>query len=142
MADDKKKSSGSNDADRNYDVGYGKPPKSNQFKPGWSGNTAGRPKGHKSLKTIVTKVAQKKVTVRTAKGSKKMSAAQALVEKIMSNALSGNHKYTQTMLAMLNSAGLGADLADNIDAINAERLSNEDEAILSRHLNPKKSSSD
>jgi hypothetical protein len=30
--------------DRDYEVGYGKPPKKNQFKPGTSGNPKGRPK--------------------------------------------------------------------------------------------------
>jgi len=33
-----------------YEVGFGKPPKDTQFKPGQSGNTAGRPKGSKNLK--------------------------------------------------------------------------------------------
>jgi Family of unknown function (DUF5681) len=30
-----------------YDVGYGKPPKTTQFQPGQSGNRRGRPKGAK-----------------------------------------------------------------------------------------------
>jgi hypothetical protein len=34
-----------------YQVGYGKPPKHTQFKPGKSGNPQGRPKGTKNLKT-------------------------------------------------------------------------------------------
>ena len=33
-----------NKNDKNYDVGYGKPPKQHQFKKGQSGNPAGRPK--------------------------------------------------------------------------------------------------
>ena len=142
MADDDKKSLSSNDADREDDVGYRKPPKANQFKPGQSGNTAGRPKRHKSLNTIIKNVAQKKVTVRSAKGSKKMPAMEALVEKTMNSALSGDHKSAQIVFTMMQTAGLGADVTDNIDAANAKRLSDEDEAILNRYLKPKQSAID
>lgn len=37
----------SDEADRDYEVGYGKPPKSGQFKPGRSGNVRGRKRKQK-----------------------------------------------------------------------------------------------
>lgn len=40
------------------DVGYGKPPKEHQFKPGKSGNPKGKPKGAKGLKTMVCTAAE------------------------------------------------------------------------------------
>ena len=36
-----------------YEVGYGKPPRKSQFKPGQSGNPKGRPKGRKGFSTIL-----------------------------------------------------------------------------------------
>ena len=50
MSDSKNKADG-DEADDEYDVGYKKPPKRTQFKPGQSGNPRGRPKGTKNLKT-------------------------------------------------------------------------------------------
>jgi hypothetical protein len=36
-----------------YKVGYGRPPKATQFKPGKSGNPKGRPKGPKSVGAVL-----------------------------------------------------------------------------------------
>jgi len=36
-----------------YEVGYGKPPKHGQFKPGQSGNPKGRPKGRKNFPVLL-----------------------------------------------------------------------------------------
>ena len=38
------------------EVGYGKPPKAHQFKPGQSGNPKGRPRGAKSEATILREI--------------------------------------------------------------------------------------
>ena len=36
--------------DEDYHIGYGKPPRHSQFRPGESGNARGRPKGARGLK--------------------------------------------------------------------------------------------
>ena len=40
--------------DRGHEVGYGKPPKARQFKPGQSGNPKGRPKGSRNVQPKAT----------------------------------------------------------------------------------------
>lgn len=45
-------------AENEQKVGPGNPPKETQFQPGESGNPDGRPKGRKSLKTIIRELAE------------------------------------------------------------------------------------
>lgn len=52
--------------DRDYDVGYGKPPKRTQFKKGKSGNPKGRPKGAKGVKASLKRELESKITIQKA----------------------------------------------------------------------------
>ena len=52
------------DSDKcNYEVGYGKPPKANQFQPGTSGNPKGRRKGSRNLKDFAREELDRKQRV-------------------------------------------------------------------------------
>ncbi|MGY3477315.1 DUF5681 domain-containing protein [Bradyrhizobium ottawaense] len=42
-------------------VGYGRPPREHQFKPGQSGNKNGRPKGSKNEATIINEILDRKI---------------------------------------------------------------------------------
>jgi hypothetical protein len=46
-----------------YEVGYGKPPKSGQFKKGISGNPSGRPKKPSDFLSVLMKELESKVTI-------------------------------------------------------------------------------
>ena len=52
------------DGKNGYEVGYGKPPTHSQFRPGQSGNPAGRRKGVRNLKTDVKRTLATPVKVK------------------------------------------------------------------------------
>lgn len=87
---------------RNYKVGYGKPPRAHQFKPGESGcrsgghdqrraNIEARKKAERAKETedrkqlvdIVGKVARERVRVRTKAGEQEMHRVEAIVRKAL-----------------------------------------------------------
>jgi predicted DNA-binding antitoxin AbrB/MazE fold protein len=82
-------------------IGYGKPPKSGQFKPGQSGNPKGRPKGRKGINTIIDDVFRKKVSLREGGKVKKISQVEALFRRVMNDALKGDPKATDQALKLL-----------------------------------------
>jgi len=84
--------------DDTRDVGYGKPPKATQFKPGKSGNPKGRPKGSKSLKTLVRKIMDERVVLREGGKKLKISKREAIVRNQIHKAALGNDRATQRAL--------------------------------------------
>ena len=72
-----------------YKVGYGKPPKTKQFKRGKSGNPKGRPKGSLNLATDLTTELSEHITVREDGRSRKVSKQRALIKSLMAKALQG-----------------------------------------------------
>lgn len=74
------------------EVGYGKPPKAFQFKPGQSGNPSGRPKRKKNLATLTQELLDKTISVTERGKVKRMSMKDALLRRILDDALKGNIK--------------------------------------------------
>lgn len=74
-----------------YDIGYQKPPKHKQFKPGQSGNPNGRPKGarnksnvtsERSLRNLVLAEANRKIDVREGDKTVSYSVIKAVVRSL------------------------------------------------------------
>lgn len=71
-------------------VGYGRPPKQHQFKPGQSGNPKGRPKGAPTLQEIMAKEATKHVKIKQGENIVTVSKMEALARRVFSKALEGD----------------------------------------------------
>jgi hypothetical protein len=74
------------------ELGYGKPPRAHQFKPGRSGNPRGRPKGTKNEATILRDLLNRKINVREGGTSRKISILEAILLRFTEDALKGNVK--------------------------------------------------
>lgn len=80
------------------DVGYGRPPREYQFKPGQSGNKRGRPKGSKNEATIIEELSSRKVEVRQNGREKKITLLEAIWLRCAEDALKGNLKAAAFLL--------------------------------------------
>ena len=72
-----------------YEVGYGRPPKHTQFKPGQSGNPKGRPRGSKSVRTVLSEALNRKIPVRDERGRRMVTVLEAFTHRVTSEALKG-----------------------------------------------------
>lgn len=60
-------------------VGYGRPPRHSQFKPGQSGNPKGRPKGSRNFATLAAKVLDSKIMSRENGQPREMTRCEAIL---------------------------------------------------------------
>ncbi len=85
-----------------YEIGYGRPPKSTRFKLGQSGNPKGRKKGSMNLDTILMKALDAKITVETPAGTKRITKKEAIAMRLVNKAAMGDPKSIQTLLPWMS----------------------------------------
>jgi hypothetical protein len=74
----------------NYEVGYRKPPKASQFKPGQSGNPRGRSKGSKGGKTLLRQALDEKVVVNEGGVMRRFTKRELFFRALVARALKDN----------------------------------------------------
>ena len=83
---------------RSYEVGYQRPPKSSQFKPGQSGNPTGRPRTLPSLSRLVDQALARRVQIREGDQVRRVSKLSGIVEVMVNLALKGNYRMLTLVL--------------------------------------------
>lgn len=73
-----------------YEVGFGKPPKSGQFKKGQSGNRKGRPKGARGLKTDLKVELSEMVTFTENGKQRNLSKQRLMIKQLAAKAVKGD----------------------------------------------------
>ncbi len=101
MMSEKEKKPTPEDANSDYNVGYKKPPRRTQFKPGQSGNPRGRPKGTKNLKTDLMEELSEKINVREGDRSQKVSKQRAVVKTLVAHTLKGDARSGTLLISMM-----------------------------------------
>ncbi len=86
---------------KDYEIGYRKPPKDSQFQKGQSGNPKGRMKNTRNLKTDLTKLLSRKISVREGDRKFRVSAQEGVLMALMSKCLKGDTKSITTLVNLL-----------------------------------------
>ncbi len=95
------------DNNDDYEVGYGRPPKSTQFQKGQSGNQNGRPTNAQKEKKFwdtFLEVSKQLVTINKGGRKEQIELKEALINKLYSESLKGNMQALKTVMQYLEKA--------------------------------------
>ncbi|WP_152997683.1 DUF5681 domain-containing protein [Methylobacterium sp. GXS13] len=88
-----------------YEIGYRRPPRHTQFKPGTSGNRRGRPRRSKNIDTLFEQHLDRLVTV-TRDGRKvRVSVREVVVMNIVKAAANGDARARELVLRHMRESG-------------------------------------
>lgn len=110
---------------KNYEIGYGKPPKDTRFKKGQSGNPKGRPKRSRNLTTLIREELERKVVLTENGKQYTMTKAEAMTKRLVAQALNGHMSAMKTLIGMSG---------DEEDKELLFHVSNEDQAVLQNYI--------
>ncbi|QWG26070.1 hypothetical protein KMZ93_19755 [Bradyrhizobium sediminis] len=103
-------------------VGYGRPPRAHQFKPGESGNPKGRPKGKKNEATMLDELLFQKIKIREGGRERRITLFEGMLRRFAEDSLKGNIKAA-TFLFSRYGATSSAESQQS-------ELSDDDQAVL------------
>ena len=85
-----------------YAVGYGRPPKSTQFKSGKSGNPRGRPKGVKSVGRLLKDALARRLTIQLNGQERSMGAQDLIIQGLVYDASRRDPKAVKLLFALID----------------------------------------
>jgi hypothetical protein len=112
-------------------VGYGQPPLASRFKPGISGNTRGRPKGSKNLKTLIREAMTASISIQEGEKTRRVTKLEGVVLRQLQSALKGSDRAALAVIKMAHQLRF---LEDSESATAETALSAEEERILNELL--------
>jgi hypothetical protein len=108
-----------------HTVGYKRPPRHTQFKPGQSGNPKGRPKGTKNLRTDLGEELAEKITVTEGGQQLFISKQRAMLKSLMARSIKGETAAARALINLI----VGLEMVDVQDKP-SEPLASDDLEIL------------
>ena len=103
-------------------VGYKRPPKSSQFKPGQSGNPRGRKKNVPNFKTDLTAELRQLIVVRENGRERRITKQQAFIKALMALAIKGDIRAINAIVACTRNFGARAEHAAEDDGFDPEDI--------------------
>lgn len=114
-----------------YEVGYKRPPKSGQFKPGQSGNRKGRPKGSLNFDTLLERELNSSVSVAENGRRKQVRKKEVIVKQLVNKAAAGELRATTLLMNEVRAReGAGVMIATASQDVSPEGLAREDQKTI------------
>lgn len=87
--------------DADYETGFGKPPKSTRFEKGQSGNPSGRPKGARSMRSLLEELLDQPVTISVRGVPRQVPAKEAVLNRLLAQALTGKTQDADLLVRLI-----------------------------------------
>jgi|SRR6266478_1748781 hypothetical protein len=100
-------------ADSGYEVGYGKPPKANQFRKGRTGNPRGKRRGEENLVSVFKRHVLKRVKIKDGDTIRTITLAEAVILKNYNAALQKNPFAMGNIYRLAEESGEFVDMTDS-----------------------------
>ena len=105
--------------ERDYAIGYGKPPVRNRFRKGRSGNPGGRPRG-KRLATLLREALSETAMIEINGRPRRVSRGQATVALLIDRAAEADPRWMKLLLDLVQKLDIGGDARDDDEEVDAE----------------------
>jgi hypothetical protein len=112
-----------------YVVGYGRPPKATQFKPGQSGNPKGRPKGRRSIGAVLRDVIEQRIAVTENGKTRRIPALEVMLRRLANDAMRNDPRALKLLLSLVDRYAESPEGQTPL-----EEVLREDKEILSQFL--------
>ena len=119
-----------------YNVGYGRPPEAYQFKPGRSGNPAGRPRRKQSIDEAMEEALHQPVSVNEKGVQRKLPALQVILRQVRNAAMRGHLPAAKFLLSPAVKSENSPDQKTDFSQLSEEELQQrieETEKEIRRH---------
>jgi hypothetical protein len=114
---------------RDYEIGFGRPPKATRFKPGESGNPRGRPKGSRPVGAVLQEVLRQRIPVTENGRTRRLPALEVMLRRLANEAMRSEPSAVKLMLSLVDRYAEAPEATLSVDEVLAE-----DQAIIARYL--------
>lgn len=113
--------------DKDYQVGFKKPPIHSQYKKGQSGNAKGRPKGTQNFITVINRALNEKIPIVENGRRRSITKLEATVKQLCNKAAQGDARSIQQVLSLGSLIGMQAPKS-------IKELDNDESAVMASLL--------